>query len=134
VTCPGSREFLLIYCGKVRVKNTWLFPFIESLHLAGLAMFVGTAALSKSGRILRRWTHSGLLLLLITGLAMFFADTPRYLANPAFRVKMALFPVAILCQLSPLRRGRAGWFICVLLWTLVALASRAIADFDIANL
>jgi hypothetical protein len=113
------------------MKNTWIFPLIESLHLVGVALLVGTVALPKNGRNLRRWTHSGLLLVLVTGPVMFFADESRYLANPAFRVKIVLFVVALGWQFSRWRGLRGGKAVSVLLWTLVALAGRAIADFDI---
>ena len=73
-----------------------------------------------------------MLLLLLTGLAMFFADASRYLHNPAFRIKMALVAAALAWHFTLRRRGRFGAIMGVLLWTAVALAGRAIADFDIA--
>jgi hypothetical protein len=93
---------------------------------------VGTAALPKTGRDLTRWGHAGMLLLLLTGLAMFFADASRYLHNPAFRIKMALVLTALAWHFTLRRRGRFGAITGVLLWTAVAIAGRAIADFDIS--
>lgn len=113
------------------MKNTWVFPFIESLHLAGMALLVGTVALPKSDRHLTRWSHLGLLVMLVTGASMFLADVERYTANPAFRVKMGFLALALPCHLALLRRAGWGKLFCVLLWTLVALAGRAIGDFDV---
>jgi hypothetical protein len=92
---------------------------------------VGTAVLPKTRRDFTRWSHAGLLLLLLTGLAMFFADTARYLHNPAFRIKMALVVAALAWHFTLRRRGRFGAIMGVLLWTAVVIAGRAIADFDI---
>ena len=95
-------------------------------------MLVGTAVLPRTGRDWTRWAHAGMLLLLLTGLAMFLADTSRYLHNPAFRIKMALMVAALAWHSTLRRRGRFGAIMGVLLWTAVAIAGRAIADFDIA--
>jgi len=96
-----------------------------------MALLVGMAARPKSARHLTRWTHVGLVAMLLTGTSMFLADVPRYIANPAFRVKMGLVALALPCHFTLLRRGRWGRALCVLRWTLVALAGRAIADFDV---
>jgi hypothetical protein len=99
--------------------------------LAGLVLLVGTMALPKTKRDLTLWTHSGLGMMLVTGSVMFLADTARYVRNPAFLAKMILLVPTLAWQFSLRNRGPGGRMIAVLLWTLVALTGRGIADFDL---
>jgi len=123
------------------IGNSWLFPVIESIHVIGLAAFAGTVVLDDlrtlgfvraETRSLTRWTHGGLAVMLLTGAAMFFSDTTRYLHNPAFRVKVALLILAFVAHFT-LRRPERRWaaVLSLILWTSVVLAARAIADFDV---
>lgn len=122
------------------MENTWLFPLIEALHVVGLALLVGTIALSDLGvlgwmprpRPLGRYTHFGLALTLSTGALLFAAGFHRYLANPAFVVKMAVLAAALAAHYTLRRRetrGTAG--LSLVLWTLVVLSARAVIDFDV---
>jgi uncharacterized RDD family membrane protein YckC len=122
------------------VENSWLFPVIESVHVMGLAAFAGTIVLEDlrtlglrvaDTRILAAWTHSGLAVMIATGLAMFFSDTARYLHNPAFHVKITLLVAALAAHFTLRRSGtRFTAVLSLVLWTTVVLAARAIADFD----
>ena len=129
----------------MNLKNSWLFPALESVHVAGLALLVGAIVLLDLRLLgwalrqspveeveaqVRPWTRRGLATMLITGPVLFAADVTRYLHNPAFLLKMALFAVALVCQFR-LRRGRLSAAVSLVLWTSVVLAGRAIADFDI---
>jgi hypothetical protein len=122
------------------LENSWVFPVVESIHVIGLAAFVGTVvledlrtlnfAIPDTGR-LKPWTHGGLAVMLLTGAAMFFSDSARYLHNPAFQVKVALLVVALAVHFTLRRSGtRFTAVLSLLLWTSVVLAARAIADFD----
>jgi hypothetical protein len=123
------------------LENSWLFPVIESVHVVGLAAFMGTVVLADlrtlgfgfpDTRRLTPWTHSGLAAMLLTGVAMFFADTTRYLHNPAFQVKAVLLVVALAAHFTLRRSGtRFAAVLSLVLWTGVVLAARAIADFDV---
>ena len=122
------------------LENSWLFPIIESIHVMGLAAFVGTivlADLHTLGAIpdvgtLKRWTHAGLAVMLVTGIAMFFSDTARYLHNPAFHVKVAILAVALVAHFTLRHSGtRFTAILSLVLWSSVVLAARAIADFDV---
>jgi hypothetical protein len=123
------------------LDNSWLFPVIESIHVIGLAAFVGTIVLEdlrKLGlkipetRQLKPWTHSGLAAMLLTGAALFLSDTPRYLHNPAFQVKVPLLVLALAAHFTLRRSGtRFAAALSLTLWTCVVLAARAIADFDV---
>ena len=123
------------------LENSWLFPVIESIHVVALAAFVGTIVLEDlrtlgsripDTRHLKPWTHGGLAVMLLTGAAMFLADTTRYLHNPAFQVKVALLVAALAAHFTLHRRGtRFAAVLSLTLWTCVVLAARAIADFDV---
>jgi hypothetical protein len=123
------------------LENTWIFPVIESLHVIGLAAFVGTIVLEDLRTIrpgfpdagnLKVWTHAGLAAVLLTGVAMFLSDTTRYLRNPAFHVKLTLLVIALLAHFTIHHRGtRFTAGLSLVLWICVVLAARAIADFDV---
>jgi hypothetical protein len=123
------------------LENSWLFPVVESIHVIGLAAFVGTVVLDDlrtlglkipDTRQLKVWSHAGLAAMLLTGAAMFFSDTARYLHNPAFQVKLALLGVALAAHFTLHRREtRFAAIASLTLWTCVVLAARAIADFDV---
>ena len=121
-------------------ENSWIFPAVESIHVIGLAAFVGTVVLEDLRTLspkfpdtgnLKKWTHAGLAIMLLTGAAMFFADAARYLHNPAFQVKAALLAVALAAHFTLRRSGtRFAALLSISLWTCVVLAARAIIDFD----
>jgi hypothetical protein len=123
------------------LENSWLFPVVESIHVIGLAAFVGTVVLADlhtlafrvpDTRHLKPWTHTGLAVMLLTGAAMFLSDTTRYLHNPAFHVKMTLLVLALAAHFTLRRSGtRFAAVLSLTLWTCVVLAARAIADFDV---
>ena len=143
------------------IKQSWLFPVIQSIHIIGLTMLVGTITmvdLRLLGIGLRRqtirdlasrvapWTFAGLLTVLITGPLLFWADLTRYLNNPAFVVKMGLLAVALAAHFTIHRsaienlsghlqaapvKQKLTAALSLVLWSSVVLAGRAIADFDI---
>jgi len=110
---------------------------VQSLHVVGLALFVGTVALAdysvlrrESARALDAWTYWGLALMLATGIALFGADASRYLANPAFQLKMGLVVAGLAFHFVGPRSSRAGAAFSLALWTAVVFSSRLIEDFD----
>ena len=123
------------------LENSWIFPVIESIHVIGLAAFVGTIVLDDlrtlglnipDTRHLKLWTHAGLAVMLITGAAMFLSDATRYLHNPAFHVKLTLLVMALAAHFTIHRRGtRFAAVFSLVLWSCVVLAARAIIDFDV---
>jgi len=128
------------------LKNSLLFPVIQSIHLAGLAILVGTIVLVDLrllGYGLRRftvsdvstefspWTRLGFAVMFTTGPILFIADAERYIHNPAFRFKIAALAVAATVHFAMVRRTKLAAVISITLWTIVVLAARAIADFDI---
>jgi uncharacterized protein DUF6644 len=134
----------------VSLKNSWLFPAIQSVHLAGIALLVGTIVLVDLrllGYALRRynvqeiishlapWTRRGLWIMLTTGPVLFASDVTRYAHNPAFVLKMIVLAVAIAFHFMVHQRaerwGKLGAFVSIVLWSCVVAGGRAIADFDI---
>jgi hypothetical protein len=123
------------------LKNSLLFPAVQSVHLVGIAMLVGTIILRNAyllmnsdppfGEQLAPWTRRGLILMLITGPVLFLADAARYLHNPAFLVKMAILASALWIHFLRRSPSRTAAILSIGLWTGVVLAGRAIADFDL---
>ena len=132
------------------LKNAWLFPAIQSVHLAGIALLVGTIAITDLRHldyVLRRysvsqitrqfapWTRAGLAIMLTTGPILFASDVVRYSHNPAFLFKMAVLLLALIFHFTMhAQTEKPGKMIAVLsiaLWTCVVLGGRAIADFDV---
>jgi uncharacterized protein DUF6644 len=134
------------------LKNSWLFPVIQSVHLSGIAMLVGTIVLTdlrllgyaldrysveEIANKFGRWTRTGFAIMLTTGPVLFLSDVPRYATNPAFLLKMAmlllalLFHFAIHKRTTTQRHAKVVAVVSILLWTCIVIGGRAIADFDI---
>jgi hypothetical protein len=90
-------------------QSLWLFPAIETAHLLGMTVLVGTAAafdLRLLGRALQRtrisdlarrllpWTWVGFGLQVLTGSLLFSSEAVKMYVNPAFRLKMLLICLA----------------------------------------
>ena len=141
------------------IKLSWLFPVIQSVHIIGLTMLVGTICLvdlrllgvglrgQAAGSLssaLAPWTSGGLVTVLITGPLLFGADLMRYVNNPAFVLKMGLLGVALAAHFTLHRsavrdealltstRQKLVAILSLILWSSVVLTGRAIADFDLA--
>lgn len=105
--------------------------------MVGLALFAGTVALQDyavlrggRGQSPVAWTNTGLGLILVTGIALFGADGVRYLANPAFLVKLGLVAAGLLFHFLGRRSSRTGAAFSLAVWTAVVISSRLVEDFD----
>lgn len=129
----------------VALKNSWAFPVIEAVHVAGMALLAGAVIFTdvrrlgwavaertsdELDRIFKPWAHAGLAMLLATGALMTAADWARYRRNPAFWVKLVLVALALGFYFVP-HKSKTLTIASLLCWTAVVLAARAIADFDI---
>lgn len=91
-------------------RSTWAFPAIEVVHLAGIALLFGTIlivdlallgvlrapSLKEAIPSLLTVTKTGILLVTISGALLFISDPLELWNNPAFRLKILAFAVAIL--------------------------------------
>ena len=129
-------------------------PVIESIHLVGVTLLLGTIAIvdlrllglglrhlkvSTVAQVMAPWTSAGMVTVGITGPMLFAWDSSRYLKNPAFLVKMVLLAVALGLHFTihrqvvrdDARSGKLAAMVSLVLWSSVVLAGRAIADFDV---
>ena len=98
----------------------WVFPVVESLHICGFTLLVGTVAildLRLLGAFLRRqpvswlarelapWIWTGIVIQLITGPYLFSSDPGDYIQVPAFRNKMILFLLALIFHFTVIRKA-----------------------------
>lgn len=135
--------------------SEWLFPVIESIHISGLAVLIGTIAMvdfrllglvlrdrpvSQLARDLRPWTLAGIAIMLTTGPLMLTAEPERGYGNPAFAFKMSLLLLALVTHFTVHRYvtsdrpsgaalGRVAACLSLLLWTGVIVGGRMIAFF-----
>jgi hypothetical protein len=130
------------FIGQTIRESLWLFPVIEAVHLLGLAA-LGGAALIVDLRLLglglrqpireiagnaQPWLHGSIVLMLVTGIALFLSESIKCYHNPSFWVKMTALPVAILFTMVVKRRVTRREDDDIRPWTarLVALTSIAL--------
>src|SRR5271155_555334 len=86
-------------------RHEWVFPFVESIHICGFALLVGTVfvldmrllgvffprqTVSQLAKQLAPWITTGIVIMLITGPYLFSSDPHDYVQVAAFRDKMVL--------------------------------------------
>ncbi|MCU1381916.1 MAG: putative rane protein [Acidobacteria bacterium] len=134
--------------------SKWLFPAIESVHLVALAIIAGTVLIvdiSLLGWGLRRqdpsqvaadarpWMVGSLVVMLLSGFALFSSEATKCYGNPAFWFKMTFLATAILYTFTlrsavvrPKARAwgpvwrKAAAIVSMTLWTGVGIGGRAI--------
>ncbi len=92
-----------------RIGETWLFPFLESIHVLSACMVVGAIlmldlrllgltanryAINRFAKELVPWSIGAFVVAFVTGLGMFIVRTVGYLENSAFQFKMLLLIAA----------------------------------------
>ena len=90
-------------------ESLWLFPAIETLHLFGIVVLVGTTTVfdlrllgwtlrrqrvSELARLLLPWSWAGFGIQVATGFLLFASEASKCYGNPAFRLKMLLLLLA----------------------------------------
>jgi hypothetical protein len=136
--------------GRTVAKSTWDFAILETLHIIGLTLLLGTVFVVNltvlgvgvrqgAGRVARElapWGWAGFALMLLSGVPMFMSSAESYSVSVPFAVKMSLLASAILLQvamhkLPGMYEGRAlgkvAACLSLLCWFGVAYAGRAIA-------
>ena len=101
------------------VESTWGYPVISAIHVLAIAWFGGAVLAANLRPDLRRFRRVGLILLLVTGVLMFWLHPGQYYHSVSFRVKiLMLLALAWTKPASPLS---------IALWIAVIFASRGIA-------
>lgn len=100
----------------------WVFPVVETLHVLGFTLLVGTVVIldlrllgwrlqkhpvSHVARELSPWIWTGIIVQLITGPYLFSGDPFEYLQVTAFRVKMLLLLIALIFHFTAIRAATA---------------------------
>lgn len=94
--------------GEAMRDSSWLFPAVETVHLVGIAILVGSIAVfdlrllgfSRALPVRRLaahilpWTAASFLLIVPSGLAMFLAHAGDLIASPVFATKICLIIAA----------------------------------------
>lgn len=100
-------------------RALWAYPAAEIVHLAGVVLLVGPAVMfdlrllglsahlpaTALARHLLPWSRRGLVLVALSGAALFVSHAPEWVASPAFRLKMAAVTAAGLNALVFHRRA-----------------------------
>jgi hypothetical protein len=132
-------------------QSLWLFPVIEAVHLLGLSVLGGSVlivdlrmlgtglrnhAIPRIARDARPWFVGALVVMLLTGWALFTSEAIKCYYNFSFWVKMTTLPVAIAFAFLVRDRiaARAGMnatattrlvgLLSIALWFTVAAAGR----------
>ena len=99
--------------------STWQFAILEMVHLVGLTILLGTLMvldlrlfglgmrrqkLPDLARDLNAWIWTGLLIVLSSGVLLFFGEPMKLYGNASFHVKMLLLFLGIVLQFSLFRR------------------------------
>jgi len=128
----------------------WVFPVVESIHICGFTLLVGTIvildlrllglrllrqSISQVARDLAPWIWTGIVLQLTTGPYLFSGDPYEYVQIAAFRTKMILLLLALIFHFTVIRMATApsrdsaplGWrrpaaVVSLGLWVSVMLA------------
>ena len=104
----------------------WLYPAVEVVHLAGIALLVGsivvldmrllgfsrTLPVRRLAAHVLPWTLGSFALILPSGLAMFVAHAGDLIASPVFALKMCLIMAAATNAAvfhAGVFRGAAAW-------------------------
>lgn len=111
----------------IQEHNAWVIPAIQAIHIAGIALVMGSVlmidlrilgwagtdqTLPQTARRFGPWLTGSLWLLLATGLLMVIGEPARELLTVSFWIKMALVAIGALVALifqRSLRRHERRW-------------------------
>ena len=141
------------------LESFWAWPLLESAHVLSIALFVGTAMMMDlrlmgltfrnvrasdfTSRLLP-WTRAGFVVMVVTGLLVFYSNPVRYYHNIFFRFKVLLMVVAGLnvwlfhsrihrkvadwdLAARPPRAAKIAGALSFLAWALIVISGRLIA-------
>jgi hypothetical protein len=102
------------HIGTLIRESDYAFSIIESIHVLGITLLIGTIALldlrmlgltlrhlsvTRIARTVFPLTWSGFVVMFVSGFLLFWAEAAKNYTNPAFRVKLILL---VLVGLNPL--------------------------------
>jgi hypothetical protein len=108
-------------------ESIWLFPICESTHVLGLAFSVGTVlwfdlrlvgasmrrySISETFDSVKPWMFAGFVVMMISGVFLFWSHALRCYESGYFRIKLVLLVLAglnIFVFHSTIDRRRAEW-------------------------
>ncbi|MEM1396975.1 MAG: DUF6644 family protein [Pseudomonadota bacterium] len=139
-------------------ESLFVWPILEATHVLSIMLFAGTilmvdirilgwaykgAEVSDFTKRILPWTVAGFVLLLTTGIVLFYAKPLVYYHNVFFRLKMTLVLFAManilyfhrkleaaateVVSATPPRAARISAGVSLTLWTVVIVAGRMIA-------
>lgn len=134
-------------------KSVWQFPVIETIHIMGLTVLLGSVLIvdlrllgivlgehpvAEVAKDFMVWFWAALMITVCTGATLFLSEATRMSYNSAFFVKIILIILGVTFHLTVHRRairfdagamGKSKLVPClsVLCWLCVVLAGRAIA-------
>ena len=91
-------------------ESVWTYPIIESIHVLGLSLFMGLLLLwdlrlvgltlrkipvSRLWRGLFPWIGLGAVVMIASGVLLFWSDPVRFYANVFFRAKVVALALAL---------------------------------------
>jgi Family of unknown function (DUF6644) len=136
----------------------WVFPVVESLHICGFTLLVGTVAvldlrlsdlaltrqsIANLAKSLAPWIYLGIAVQFITGPYLFSSQPHDYIHNPSFRMKMWFLAAALIFHFTAVRgtAGKSrplgvGWrrlvaFVSIALWIGVIFSGLSIGFFAV---
>lgn len=141
------------------LESYYAWPLLESSHVLLLALFVGTAVMmdlrlvgiafrgvpaSAFTKRLLLWTRIGFVLMVVTGLLLFYSNPLTYYHNLFFRIKCVLLVIAGLNvwwfhgrihrsidewddHAPPPRAARMAGIVSLVVWTGVVFSGRLVA-------
>lgn len=144
-------------------ESIWVYPLVETAHVLGIALFVGLAALfdlrliglvgsstpvSEFVERIEPWTMAGFVVMVSSGVALFYGDPVRFATNPFFQAKLVLLVLAGLnagafhrtvfrrvatwdLQTAPPAGARAAGWISLALWAAIVVLGRWIAFHEV---
>jgi hypothetical protein len=140
-------------------ESLWMYPIVESVHVLTLCVFLGTVVMldlrllgltmrgvpvSEVVERLSLWTRGGFVLMVVSGVALFYAIPVRTYENVFFRAKVLMLVLAGLnawvfhsttfrtvakWDLNPVppKRARMSGVFSMILWAGIVAAGRMIA-------
>jgi hypothetical protein len=142
------------WLGTTISNSVWLFPFVETIHILAMAIMFGgllmlnlrmmgigmtRQALPMMAKTLMPFVNWGLVIMLLSGYAMFASEALKCFANDGFKFKMACLAAILVWQYTfyksqlakddAQRSGLAGFLAAAvnfLLWFGVGAGGRAI--------